>query len=178
MHIRQNTENKKLRTDVILADRDTGDLFSDKLRQIFIALPLFQKDEKECETDFERWIFVLKNMETLNRMPFKAKKAVFKKLEELAEVAALSYEDLERYENSVNVYRDNLVVMEGAQQKGMEEGIKKGMEEGMKKGLEEGIKEGRKEEKKRMAKQLIDKSLPMELIIEITGLTAEEIRSL
>ena len=52
-------ENQKLRTDVILTDRDTGKLFSDKLRQIFIALPLFNKTEAECETDFERWIFVL-----------------------------------------------------------------------------------------------------------------------
>ena len=70
-------KNIKLRTDVILSDRETGELFSDKFREIFIALPLFNKNEEECETNFERWIYILNNMETLKRMPFKARKAVF-----------------------------------------------------------------------------------------------------
>ncbi len=47
----------KLRTDVILADRDTGELFSDRMRQAFIVLPLFNKEKDTCENDFERWIF-------------------------------------------------------------------------------------------------------------------------
>lgn len=33
-------KNIKLRTDVILSDRETGELFSDKFREVFIALPL------------------------------------------------------------------------------------------------------------------------------------------
>ena len=57
-------KNIKLRTDVILSDRETGELFSDKFREIFIALPLFNKNEEECETNFERWIYILNNMET------------------------------------------------------------------------------------------------------------------
>ncbi len=57
-------KNIKLRTDVILADKETGELFSEKFRQIFIALPLFKKSEEECETNFERWIYILNNMET------------------------------------------------------------------------------------------------------------------
>ena len=44
-------DNVKLRTDVILADRETGELFSDRMRQIFIALPRFCKEEHECEND-------------------------------------------------------------------------------------------------------------------------------
>ena len=58
-------ENGKLRRDVALADLETGEIFCDKLRQIYIELPYFIKDEDECETDFERWIYVLKNMEIL-----------------------------------------------------------------------------------------------------------------
>uniref|UniRef100_UPI003AB66721 Rpn family recombination-promoting nuclease/putative transposase n=1 Tax=Bacteroides sp. TaxID=29523 RepID=UPI003AB66721 len=89
------SENVKFRTDVILSDRETGELFSDRMRQIFIALPLFNKEENECETDFERWIYTLKNMETLKRMPFKARKAVFEKLEDIVDVASLSKEEQE-----------------------------------------------------------------------------------
>ena len=73
----------KLHTDIVLSDRDTHEVFSDKLRFIFIELPAFTKEEEKCITDFERWIYVLKNMKTLNRLPFKARKAVFEKLEKI-----------------------------------------------------------------------------------------------
>lgn len=36
-------------------------------------LPLFKKEESECENDFERWIYILKNMSTFERMPFLAR---------------------------------------------------------------------------------------------------------
>lgn len=159
-------ENHKLRTDVILTDRETGKLFSDKLRQIFIALPLFNKTETECETDFERWIFVLNNMETLNRMPFKAQKAVFEKLEEIVDVHSLSEEDRVRYENSVNAYRDYLATIDYAAKKGVEEGF------------EEGFEKGRREEKFEMARNLKAMGMTSEQIMNITHLSLAEIESL
>lgn len=81
MNFRLGDSPGKLRTDIVLSDRNTHEVFSDKLRFIFIELPAFTNEEEECITDFERWIYVLKNMETLNRLPFKARKAVFEKLE-------------------------------------------------------------------------------------------------
>ena len=144
----------KLRTDVILADRDTGELFSDRMRQVFIALPLFNKEEDACENDFERWIYTLKNMETLKRMPFKARKAVFEKLEEVADVASLSKEERRRYENSVNVYRTHLCVLDAAKE------------------------EGREEERLTNARRMKAEGLNSELINRITGLSEEEIAAL
>lgn len=171
-------ENRKLRTDVILADRETGELFSDKLRQIFIALPLFKKEEDECETDFERWIFVLNNMETLNRMPFKAKKAVFEKLEEIADVHSLSEEERARYENSVNAYRDYLATVDFAAKEGLEEGLAKGLKEGIAKGLEKGLEQGKIEKAIETARYLKAAGISQELITGATGLSAEEIERL
>ena len=81
MNFRLGDSPGKLHTDIVLSDRDTHEIFSDKLRFIFIELPAFTKEEEKCITDFERWIYVLKNMKTLNRLPFKARKAVFEKLE-------------------------------------------------------------------------------------------------
>lgn len=54
-------------------------------------------------------------------LPLKARKAVFEKLEDIADVASMSPEDRERYDNSVKVYRDYLVTMDAAEQKGMKE---------------------------------------------------------
>lgn len=99
----------KIRTDIVLSDRDTGKLFSNKFRQIFIELPNFNKEEDECENDFERWIYILKHMDTLDRMPFKARKAVFERLEKLASKANMTQEERARYEEEWKVYNDYLI---------------------------------------------------------------------
>lgn len=163
------TGRGKLRTDVVLCDRDTHEQFSDKLRFIFIELPCFTKEEQECETDFERWIYVLKNMETLNRLPFKAKKSVFEKLEKIVDIASLSKEERIRYDESIKVYRDSMAVMAYEREEGLKEGLEKGMEKGLQK--------GRAEEKRIMVRNLKALSLPIESIMQVTGLSAEEIEN-
>ena len=152
----------KLRTDVILADRDTHEQFSDRMRMIFLELPSFTKEEDECETDFERWIYVLKNMETLQRLPFKARQAVFDKLEQIVDIASLSKEDRMKYDESIKIYRDNLAVMSFAEANGREKGRA----------------EGKAEEKISIARQMKAKGFPTELIAEITKLSKEDIEQL
>lgn len=118
------------RTDVVLSDRDTHVPFSDKLRFVFLQLPCFKKEEPECENDFERWIYVLKNMETLQRLPFKARKSVFEKLEQIVDIASLSKEERMKYDESIKVYRDQLATLDFAKQKGRAEGRAEGRVEG------------------------------------------------
>lgn len=43
-------------------------------------------------------------METLNRLPFKARKAVFERFEKIVDISALSKEEREKYDASINVY--------------------------------------------------------------------------
>ncbi len=170
MNFHLESRQTKFRTDVSLRDMRTNEPFSDKMRFIFLDLPAFTKDEETCETDFERWIYVLKNMEILQRMPFKARKSVFEELEKIADISALSKEDQEKYEHIIKVYRDNLVTEQWAIEKGLE------------KGLEEGRKEGRKEgieiERLKNARGMKAKGYPLEDIAQITGLSVEEIQKL
>ena len=77
-------------------------------------------------------------METLQRLPFKARQAVFDKLEQIVDIASLSKEDRMKYDESIKIYRDNLAVMSFAEANGREKGRAEGREEG----LEEGRKEG------------------------------------
>ena len=144
----------QLRSDVELAYRDSHLPFSDKLRFIFLQLPCFKKEEHECENDFERWIYVLKNMETLQRLPFKARKSVFEKLEQIVDIAALSKEDRMKYDESIKVYRDNEAVLEFA------------------------LEKGRAEERLRNALSMKENGIPAELIARITGLSMDEIQAL
>ncbi len=152
----------KIRTDIVLSDRDTGKLFSNKFRQIFIELPNFNKEEDECENDFERWIYILKHMDTLDRMPFKARKAVFERLEKLASKANMTQEERARYEEEWKVYNDYFNTLDFAEQKGVQKGLQKGLQKG-------------KEETARNLKEL---GVADDIIIKSTGLSKEEIEKL
>lgn len=168
----------KFRTDVVLTDKDTHEQFSDKLRLIFLELPSFTKEEEECNTDFERWIYILKNMETLNRLPFKARKAVFEKLEKIVDIAALSKEEREKYDASIKVYRDNLATMAYATEKGLAEGRAKGLAEGLAEGEAKGLAEGEAKGITNVARNMKEMGLDTASICKATGLTAEVVEQL
>ncbi len=71
-------------------------------------------------------------------------------------------------------WRDEIDRFEGAMKKGREEGIGIGREQGIGIGREQGIDIG----KKSVAKNLLRMNIPIERIIEATGLTHEELSSL
>ena len=176
----------QLRTDIVLSNRETHEIFTDKMRYVFLQLPAFQKEEDECKTDFERWIYVLKNMETLHRLPFKARKAVFRKLEEIVDIASLSKEDRVKYDESIKVYRDNLVTEAWALEEGKKRGIeigkeqgkKQGIEIGKKQGIEIGKEQGKEEATIQNARGMKAEGIPIETIAKITGLSIEKIKEL
>ena len=116
-----NLTPQKFRTDVMLMDIEKGEVFSKNLRFIYLMLPLFKKEENECENDFERWIYILKNMSTFERMPFLARNAVFKKLSEIADISALSKDERDKYDESIKRMRDAISLMTTAKNEGREE---------------------------------------------------------
>ena len=122
-----------------------------------------QKEENECADDFERWIYVLKHMETLERMPFRARKSVFERLEEVVTISRMTKAEREMYDESVKILRDRLSELAYAQ------------EEGLAKGLEQGREEGRKAERLSIAYNMKALGLPAETIADATGLSPEEI---
>lgn len=76
-------------------------------------------------------------------MPFQARNAVFKKLSEITDIAALSKDEREKYDESLKVMRDYHATLEGAALLGRREGHEEGLAEGREKGLAEGRAEGR-----------------------------------
>ena len=167
--------NSKFRTDVILADRDTGRVFSDKIRQVYLELPWFTKEPDDCETDFERWLYLLKHMDTLERMPFKARKAVFDKLLEVADVANLSKDERILYDEALKRYRDYKNTVDYAEEKGIEKGIEIGKAKGRIEGIAKGKAEGKAEEQRLIAANLKKQGINPETIAQCTGLSVEEI---
>ena len=159
-------EVTKFRTDVVLREKSSDSMFSDKLRFIYLSLPFFDKSEEECETGFEKWIYVLKYMEVLERLPFTAQKKIFDHLAKLPDVRFLSSEEREKYDESIKAVDDYYGVLMSYYMNGIDEGVAKGEARGSHhKSLE-------------IAKKMMAKGMDENTIMEITGLTQEEIRKL
>ena len=179
-------------------DMKTNKVFNPKLRQIYLEMPRFTKEADECENDFERWLYLIKNMKMLERMPFKAQRAVWDKLLDVADVASLNAEERARYDRALRNYRDYHSIMETAQmdghkagwkegheaghkegrEEGHKEGREEGLEEGLKQGLQEGMIKGELKKQIEIAQKLKNMGLSISAIQESTGLSKEEIQQL
>ena len=163
---------KQFRTDVVLAEKGTKEQFSDKVRMIFLQLPLFTKEADECENQVERWIYLLKNMETLNRLPWAAQSAVFQKLESIADVSGMTRAERLQYDEALRKYRDTISVFEGVRLEGLAEGRMEGRMEGLK----EGNAEGEAKEKKATIKRLLASGASVDIIAIATGMPEVDVR--
>ena len=138
----------------------------------------FEKEVAECENDFDRWIYVLKNMDTIKRLPWAAQNSVFQKLAEIADVSSLTKEERLHYDEALRKYRDTLCVLEGAEQRGLKRGLAKGREEGRAEGLAKGLAKGRAEERLEIARNMKADGMSIELIQKYSGLSPEKIAKL
>ena len=163
-------EVTKFRTDVALREKSSDSMFTDKLRFIYLSLPFFNKSEEECVTGFEKWIYVLKYMEVLERLPFTAQKKIFDHLAKLADVRCLSSEEQEKYDESIKAADDYYSGLYGSYVEGEEKGIAKGRAEGRAEGeLSKGLA---------VARNLLAMGMSWSQIIQATGLTEEQLKQL
>lgn len=154
---------KKFRTDVALREKGSTEMFSDKLRFVYLSLPFFDKQkEEDCITDFDKWIYTLKHMEALERMPFTAQKKIFKRLADLADTRCLSQEEQEEYDESCKVADDYFSGLYGYYIKGIEEGEARGEARGI----------------AAIAQKMLATGMDYALIASLTGLTKEQIQNL
>ena len=105
-------------------------------------------------------------METLDRMPWAAKDSVFRRLAEIGEVSNMTKEERMKYDSALRHYRDTIVVMQGAVDKGRAEGHA------------EGRAEGRAEANISVARNLKAMGLMPTDIAKATGLSLDEIAKL
>jgi predicted transposase/invertase (TIGR01784 family) len=140
--------------EIQLIDKDTYEVFYEKLTFIYLEMPKFRKEEEELVTHFDKWMYVLKNLPKLHTRPVKLQEKVFDRLFTQAEIAKLTPEDMRTYEESLKTYRDNYSVLETAK------------------------REGKQEEGFEIAKRLKQKGVAIEIIAETTELTKEQIEKL
>jgi predicted transposase/invertase (TIGR01784 family) len=142
-------EERYLR-EVQLLDKQTFEVFYDKLTFIYLEMPRFKKREEELVTHFDKWLYVLKNLPKLQARPQKLQEKVFEKLFAEAELAKLTPDEMKTYEESLKVYRDNYSVIETAKY----------------------------DAKIEIARELKRNGVSVDLIAKSTGLTKEQIEKL
>ena len=121
--IEENKENPdKYKYEVMLTDIETNDIFYEKLKYVYLEMPKFNKEVEELETHFEKWLYVIKNLNRLDDIPDRLRERVFEKMFAAAEIAKLTNEEYLAYIDSLNSYRDYENTLEYAEKKGRAEG--------------------------------------------------------
>lgn len=156
--------------EVKLMDVATKEVFYDKLTFVYLEMPKFNKREDELDGMFEKWLFVLRNLSRLMERPAALQERIFCRLFDAAEIARFTKEQCDAYEDSLKVYRDWKNTIDTAENKGREEGRAEG--------LQQGLDQGRIEEKMLNARKMLAAGIDEELVIQITGLTAGDIKCL
>ena len=105
---------------------------------------------EELETRFDKWLFVLRNLNRLDRVPDKLKEQIFEKLSETAEIAKFTPDQVRSYEDSLKYYRD----------------------------LKNSLDAASDDRALDIATKLLKNGISMEVIAQSTGLTIEQIEKL
>lgn len=144
----------KYRFDIKLSDIVTHKVFYEKLTFIYLEMPKFNKGIDELQTRFDKWLYVIKNLNKLERVPDKLKERIFEKLFESAEIARFTPDQVRSYEDSLKYYRDLKNSLDTAREEGIMEGIEK------------------------VATNALMMGKSMAEIMELTGLTRKQIEKL
>lgn len=148
-------DKDKYRYDVKLKDIETNEVFYDKLTFTYLTMPRFNKTLEELDSRFDKWLFVLKNLNRLDRVPDKLRERVFERLFEVAEIARFTPDQVSSYEDSLKYYRDLKNSLDTAFDEGMEIGLEKGVE--------------------KVALKMLEDGEPIEKISRYTGLSIQQI---
>ena len=126
--------------------------------------------EAECMDIFDCWIYIVKNMNMFEQMPFSEKYPVFRKLAEIGDLRKLSREELELYDEDIKNMRDIYATRKFDEKRGMAKGIAKGRAEGRAEGeLSKGLE---------VARNMLAIGMPWSQIVQLTGLTEDQLKQL
>ncbi len=148
-----------------------NEIITDKVEYHYIQLPKFIETVKEIKTDEEMWIAYISN-----QLDKEEKGELIRMKKSIEEINAIVDEVM----NDRDVY-DALTIRELNEydrKAALSYAKEKGEEEGRAKGLKTGRAEGERKNKIETAKKMLEMNMPKEQIIEITGLTEEELKNI
>ena len=140
-------------------EEKSGQKYGDQMSMVYLQLPKFTDDMKECNTSLEQIIYSMKNQETIQEMesiPFsKSDSDFFARLVRTSRYSASSPDEQLDYDRWLKHENDRLLELEETHRKGRAEGeLKKAWES---------------------AKIMYKDNLPLNLISNYTGIPMQEL---
>uniref|UniRef100_UPI004056E511 PD-(D/E)XK nuclease family transposase n=1 Tax=Candidatus Electrothrix sp. TaxID=2170559 RepID=UPI004056E511 len=153
---------EKYRYDVKLTDIDTNRVFYDKLTFIYLEMPKFSKRLDELKTRFDKWLYVIRNLNRLERIPDMLREQVFEQLFDTAEIARFTPDQVRSYEKSLKYYRD----------------MKNSLDTAFDEGRVEGKEEGKNERDREIVRNGIQQGIDIKMTCALPILSEEEIKEI
>ena len=161
--------------DVGLLDKQTHRVFNDKLTFKYVEIAKFNKGVDELYSNFDKWLYVLRNLSRLDNQPAYLRDEVFNRLFVQAEISHFSKTELREYEDSLKAYRDIKNSLDTAEEKGHAKGLVEGHAKGLVEGRAEGLVEGELKRAREIATKMKTAGMSDSDIMQMTGLSLEEI---
>lgn len=143
---------------MVRMDRELKVPFSETLNEVYFEMPKFVLPLSECNSIYLKWLYVLNNIDIMDRLPEELNNQLFRKLKSIVEIERMSANERLEYELSLAVERDMLSALDASR----EEGLAKGRAEGL----------------RQTAINMKRTGLDVDTIVNCTGLSKEEILAL
>lgn len=153
---------KRLVNEIVLMERNTNVVFTEDLKIFFLSLSQVSDEWDECNTELERRLYLIKNMENLNKESKPYKSGKYEEMFDASEIASMAAEDIVAYRNSIMIEMERQSEIEFAKNEAREEGREEGLEEG----------------KLEIARSMKQNGMKLGEIMLYTGLTETQIKSL
>lgn len=158
---------KSLMHDIRMTDVNTGEVLTDKIRVLLLSLRhVSTKKWEECGSEIERLMYLIKNMDKLDKNSEIYRSREYEEMFEAAETDNMVKEELVAYSESLQRMRDYQSGLDYARKESYDDGVSKGRAEGRAEGLRES------------AMKMLKAGLDTQFIHEMTGLPITEIESL
>lgn len=154
MKFENSKENEKVDMGYILEEQ----YVTDDLEMHFIELPKFRKKNPDISSKLDQWVWLICGEEEKIKMAKNENEKIKEAKSEL-EKLEMSAEDRELYELRLKAIRDEINIRESGYTDGMKDGEEK----------------GKKQKSIEIAKNMLKKQIPLELIEELTGISQSEI---
>lgn len=138
-----------------LMDEETGEVFSNLLSSTYIEIPKFKKPVRALRTRLDKWLFTLKNLHRLKKIPVILRgDKIFEKVFEAARIANLTKKEMNAYHRAKLIRSDNRNILLSA------------------------IKKGRMQGQLEVAEKMLKDGMSLMLVNKYTGIEMETINAL
>lgn len=126
----ENEEERLEYLHNIKLKNQNGKVFYDNLTYVYLEMPNFLKSENQFVSRLDKWLYFIKHLEDFQNIPIIFRDQVFEQAFETAELSNLGQVELDKYEYSLKVFRNNKAVFDFAIDSAFDEGKTRGLAEG------------------------------------------------